>query len=312
MDKKNRLAGIDLGGTKIEAALLDATHQIIWRERVPTPGGDYGATLNAIQGLLNRLERETGFSGPLGLATPGSVSRQSGRMKNCNSTCLNDRSLREDLQTLLGQEVRIANDADCLALSETVDGAASGANSVFAAILGTGVGAGITVHGNILFGPNGIAGEWGHNPLPEHLRGDEPARACYCGRRDCIETFVSGPGLERSWVQRGMAPIAGPEIVLRADAGHTVAREVLDTYFDQLAGALAVVLNILDPEIVVFGGGLSALPRICEQVQSRWAPHVFSDSVETRLAVASHGDSSGVRGAAWLWKTEPPVRQSGK
>lgn len=312
MNRENRLAGIDLGGTKIEAALLDASHQVVWRERVPTPCGDYLATLNAMRALLERMELQTGFSGPVGLATPGSVSRQSGRMKNCNSTCLNDRLLREDLQALLGQEVRIANDADCLALSETVDGAARGANSVFAAILGTGVGAGITVHGKILAGPNGIAGEWGHNPLPEHLRRGEADRACYCGRRNCVETFVSGPGLERSWLQQGMKPIRGPEIVAQAESGHAVAGEVLDTYFDRLAGALAVVVNILDPEVVVFGGGLSALPRLCEQVQLRWAPHVFSDSVTTRLAIAKHGDSSGVRGAAWLWRSEPPAGQPGK
>lgn len=304
MAEESGLIGIDLGGTKIEAALLNAGHEVVWRRRVPTPADDYQATLSAIRGLIESLEQETGCSGPVGMATPGSISRVSCRMKNCNSICLNGQPLREDLQRLLDRPVRIANDADCLALSETVDGSAAGAQSVFAAILGTGVGAGITIGGKILSGPNGIAGEWGHNPLAEHLRRGESNRDCYCGRLNCVETFLSGPGLELSWLQRTGEQLRGPGIVARAQSGDPDARAVMDMYFDRLAGALAMVVNILDPEFIVFGGGLSALPSLCDEVQKRWSRDIFSDSVDTRLAVARHGDSSGVRGAAWLWSGE--------
>lgn len=305
MAESSHLIGIDLGGTKIEAALLDAAHRVVWRKRVPTPADDYSATLRAIHGLLQDLQAETGCIGPVGIATPGAVSRQSGLMKNCNSTCLNGRALREDLEQLLARPVRIANDADCLALSETVDGAAAGAGSVFAVILGTGVGAGITVGGKILSGPNGIAGEWGHNPLPDHLHQSAPVRTCYCGRQNCLETFLSGPGLQQSWLEKAGTPLSGPEIVVRYQAGDPLAAEILDTYFERLAGALSVVVNILDPEFIVFGGGLSALPDLESQIARRWGRWVFSDSVENRLVVAKHGDSSGVRGAAWLWLPEP-------
>ncbi len=306
MQGTDGLIGIDLGGTKIEAAVLDGGHRVTWRERVPTPSGDYPATLDALQGLVARIEAETGCRGPVGMATPGAVSRRSGRMKNCNSTCLIDRPLREDLEQRIGRPVRIANDADCLALSESVDGAAAGHGSVFAVILGTGVGAGITVGGHLLGGPNAIAGEWGHNPLPEAVRDPGDTRTCYCGRANCVETFVSGPGLERSWTLLGGAPLRVPGIDARRRQGDPLAERVLAAHHRQLAAALAVVINILDPEIVVFAGGLSNLPGLVAGVRAQLAPFVFSDTVETALTTALHGDSSGIRGAAWLWQEGPP------
>jgi len=296
--------GIDLGGTKTEGIVMGADSAILCRERVATPAGDYAATLQALKALVERLETQAGQTGlPVGCGTPGAVSRVSGRMKNCNSTWLNGQPLRQDLERLLGREVRIANDADCLALSEASDGAAAGAATVFGVILGTGVGGGIVVNGRLLSGPNGIAGEWGHNPLP-WLRPewDElPGPRCWCGRSGCIETWLSGPGLARDHQRVNAQALAGEDIVQRAAAGDEACAATLSRYEDRLARALASVVNLLDPDVIVLGGGLSKLSRLYRYVPALWDEWVFSDSVETQLVPALHGDSSGVRGAAWLF-----------
>lgn len=293
--------GIDLGGTKIEVIALGEAGQVLARHRVPTPQGDYAATLAAVVGLVERVERETGRRGTVGVGTPGALSRVSGLIKNANSTCLIGEPLKDDLQALLGREVRIANDANCFALSEAVDGAARGAQVVFGVILGTGVGAGIVVNGRALDGTNGIAGEWGHNPLPLPTGDDLPLPSCYCGRAGCIETYLSGPGLAMDHA-RCSGELARPEgIVAGAAEGDPACEASLARYEHRLARALAGVINILDPDVIVLGGGLSNIARFYERVPSLWCPHVFSDHVATRLVRARHGDSSGVRGAAWLW-----------
>ena len=293
--------GIDLGGTKIEVIALGAAGQELARHRVPTPQGDYAATLAAVVGLVERVERETGRRGTVGVGTPGALSRVSGLIKNANSTCLIGEPLKDDLQALLGREVRVANDANCFALSEAVDGAGRGAQVVFGVILGTGVGAGIVVNGRALDGANGIAGEWGHNPLPLPAGDDLPLPACYCGRAGCIETYLSGPGLAMDHA-RCSGELARPEgIVAGAAEGDPACEASLARYEHRLARALAGVINILDPDVIVLGGGLSNVERLYETVPSLWRPHVFSDHVATRLVQARHGDSSGVRGAAWLW-----------
>ena len=293
--------GIDLGGTKIEVIALGAAGQELARHRVPTPQGDYAATLAAVVGLVERVERETGRRGTVGVGTPGALSRVRGLIKNANSTCLIGEPLKDDLQALLGREVRVANDANCFALSEAVDGAGRGAQVVFGVILGTGVGAGIVVNGRALDGANGIAGEWGHNPLPLPAGDDLPLPACYCGRAGCIETYLSGPGLAMDHA-RSCGELARPEgIVAGAAEGDPACEASLARYEHRLARALAGVINILDPDVIVLGGGLSNVERLYETVPSLWRPHVFSDHVATRLVQARHGDSSGVRGAAWLW-----------
>lgn len=293
--------GIDLGGTKIEVIALGAAGQELARHRVPTPQGDYAATLAAVVGLVERVERETGRRGTVGVGTPGALSRVSGLIKNANSTCLIGEPLKDDLQALLGREVRVANDANCFALSEAVDGAGRGAQVVFGVILGTGVGAGIVVNGRALDGANGIAGEWGHNPLPLPAGDDLPLPACYCGRAGCIETYLSGPGLAMDHA-RCSGELARPEGIVAGAAESDPACEAsLARYEQRLARALAGVINILDPDVIVLGGGLSNIERLYQRVPSLWCPHVFSDHVATRLARACHGDSSGVRGAAWLW-----------
>ena len=268
---------------------------------MPTPQGDYAATLAAVVGLVERVERETGRRGTVGVGTPGALSRVRGLIKNANSTCLIGEPLKDDLQALLGREVRVANDANCFALSEAVDGAGRGAQVVFGVILGTGVGAGIVVNGRALDGANGIAGEWGHNPLPLPAGDDLPLPACYCGRAGCIETYLSGPGLAMDHA-RCSGELARPEgIVAGAAEGDPACEASLARYEQRLARALAGVINILDPDVIVLGGGLSNVERLYETVPSLWRPHVFSDHVATRLVQARHGDSSGVRGAAWLW-----------
>lgn len=293
--------GIDLGGTKIEVIALGAAGRVLARHRVPTPQGDYAATLAAVVGLVDRVEAETGRRGTVGVGTPGALSRVSGLIKNANSTCLIGEPLKDDLQALLGREVRVANDANCFALSEAVDGAGRGAPVVFGVILGTGVGAGIVVNGRALDGANGIAGEWGHNPLPLPAGDDLPLPSCYCGRAGCIETYLSGPGLAMDHA-RCSGELARPEgIVAGAAEGDPACEASLARYEHRLARALAGVINILDPDVIVLGGGLSNVERLYETVPSLWCPHVFSDHVATRLVRARHGDSSGVRGAAWLW-----------
>jgi fructokinase len=294
--------GIDLGGSKIEGVLMDES--ISQRLRVPTPANDYPATITAIRDLVRVLEQHAGRGDlTIGIGTPGSVSPASGRMKGCNSTCLNGQPLREDLETALGRPVRLANDADCLALSEAHDGAAQGARSVFGVILGTGVGGGIAINGQLLAGPNAIAGEWGHNPLPwpqPRLR-EVPGPRCWCGHQGCIETWLSGLGLSREYLAYADENCTAEEIVQRLEQDETAAQAVFARYEDRLARALASVINMLDPEIIVLGGGLSNIPRLYTRIPELWPAYVFSDRVDTRLLPAKHGDSSGVRGAAWLW-----------
>ena len=300
--------GIDLGGTKIEAAVLDEAGLILYRKRVPTPTGDYGATLAVVAALVEDAQRHFGPADGIGIGTPGAISKATGLIKNSNSVCLNGRNLLGDLQDRLGRTIFLANDANCFALSEATDGAATGAGIVFGVILGTGVGGGLVVDGRIVDGPNGITGEWGHNPL--HLGGgtgrDAP-RACYCGRAGCVETFLSGPALERdhAWTAGGpapQAPISAERIAQLAQAGDARSRESLERYARRLAQALAVVINIVDPDVIVLGGGVSNIDFLYEGVPRYWAHWVFSDEVRTRLVRNRHGDSSGVRGAAWLSK----------
>jgi len=293
--------GIDLGGTKIEAVLIAADGVIVRRERVATPRHDYAATVETIRALVAEIEKDAGVVASVGVGTPGAVSPATGLIKNANSVWLNGRPLRRDLETSLGREVRLANDADCFALSEAVDGAGIGAEVVFGAILGTGVGGGIVVRGRPLSGPNAVAGEWGHNPLPWPRDEERPGPPCYCGRSGCIETFLSGPGLERDHAAVSGATLSGPEIARRAGGGDEKAEATLRRYEERLARALASVINLLDPDVIVLGGGLSNLERLYERVPAAWEPFVFSDRVDTRLRPPAHGDSGGVRGAAWLW-----------
>jgi fructokinase len=303
---KSRI-GIDLGGTKIEGIVLDADGSELIRERVPTPGGDYRKTLTAVHELVLRLESRAGGPRTVGIGLPGSVSRATGRVKNSNSTCLNGQPLYQDLEDLLGRPLRFANDADCLALSEATDGAAAGAAVVFGVIVGTGTGGGIVVNGRLLNGPNGIAGEWGHNPLPWPKHAELPGPACYCGLEGCIETWLSGPALARDHLQYCGESLDAEEINRRALAGDTRATESMDRYMDRMARALASVINILDPEVIVLGGGVSNMASLYEDVPRRWGRYVFSDRVDTKLAPAVHGDSSGVRGAARLWPAQASV-----
>ena len=297
--------GIDLGGTKIEARLLAADGQEAWRQRIATPQGDYRAILVAIAALVQQAQASGHGPFTVGLGTPGSAT-PAGLMKNCNSTCLNGQPLRHDLQALLGRAVRIENDANCLALSEATDGAGAGADVVFAAIIGTGTGAGIAVHGRVLRGPNGLAGEWGHNPLPWAVPGADPQPACYCGQRGCIETLVSGPGIARDHLLVTGQALCAEAIVLAAQGGDAAAQATLDRHALRLARALAAVINLLDPDVIVLGGGVSAMAHLYEQVPRQWGRWVLAggqaDAVRTRLLPSRHGDASGVRGAAWLWR----------
>lgn len=275
------------------------------RERVPTPQGDYRGTLNAVAALVTGLECSAGGQCQVGIGMPGSWSRATGRVKNANSTCLNGQPLQRDLEAMLGRTLRFANDADCLALSEATDGAAAGADVVFGVIVGTGTGGGVVVHGELLAGPNGIAGEWGHNPLPWPRVDELPGPDCYCGLQGCVETWLSGPGLERDYQRRYRGELEASVIARHAAAGEAGALETLDRYADRMARALAGVINILDPDVIVLGGGVSNVPLLYKAVPVRWGRYVFSDRVDTRLVPAKYGDSSGVRGAAWLW---PPSR----
>ena len=295
--------GIDLGGTKIEIIALEDDGRELIRRRISTPQGDYMATLMAITGLVESVESDLGRRGSVGLGIPGAEAVSGGRIKNANSTCLIDRPLRRDLQTLLQREVRIANDANCFALSEAIDGAGAGCAVVFGAILGTGVGAGIVVHERVLTGVNHIAGEWGHNPLPGQEVDFPTPPVCYCGRQGCIESWLSGPGLAGDHVRHGGEKLTAETIAERASEGDAYCEATLSRYERRLAKALALVINILDPEIIVLGGGLSKIDRLYTSVPLHWTPHVFSDQIATRLSRPRHGDSSGVRGAAWLWET---------
>jgi len=277
--------GIDLGGTKIEGIALDDSGAMLVRWRVATPQGDYRATVEAVAALVRTIEAEIGRQCTVGVGMPGALSQVSGRVKNSNSTCLIGQPLQGHLEAALAREVRLANDANCFALSEAIDGAGRGVRVVFGVILGTGVGGGIVVDGRLLEGPNAIAGEWGHNPLPLPNEDDLPLRPCYCGRAGCIETYLSGPALEREYA------LVGELAWIRYEA--------------RLARSLAGVINLLDPDVIVLGGGVSNVARLYASVPRLWAAHVFSDHVTTRLEKPTHGDSSGVRGAAWLWGGPP-------
>ncbi len=293
--------GVDLGGTKIEAVALADDGSIPVRLRVPTPRHDYDRTLAAIAGLVRDIEREMGGDATVGVGMPGTLSPATGLVKNANSVWLNGRPLAEDLSRLLARPLRFANDANCFALSEASDGAAAGAACVFGVIVGTGTGGGIVVDGTVLTGLNAIGGEWGHNPLPAPLADELPGPACYCGRRGCIETFLSGPGLARDHERATGEALAPAEIARRAEAGDAAASASLARYEDRMARALGSVINVIDPDVIVLGGGVSNIARLYRNVPARWARYVFSDRVATRLVPPMHGDSSGVRGAAWLW-----------
>ncbi len=298
--------GIDLGGTKIEGIVLDAAGDVRWRRRVATPRDDYAGTLAAVAHLVQALERDCGARCSVGVGIPGTLSAATGRVKNANATWLNDRALDADLVQALGRPVRLANDANCLAVSEASDGAGAGAAVVFGVILGTGVGGGIVVHGRPLAGANGIAGEWGHNPLPWPGPDEQPGPPCYCGKHGCIETFLSGPGFQRDFQAATGQALAPPEIAARAVAGEPAAVAALCRYEHRLARALASVINVLDPDVIVLAGGMSNIERLYASVPALWRAFVFSDAVVTRLARNRHGDSSGVRGAAWLWPAGAP------
>ncbi len=321
--------GIDLGGTKIELIALDADGQEILRRRVATPQNDYPATVTAIAALVQQAEIELAAGGSVGIATPGAISPATGRIKNANSTCLNGQPLQQDLEHALGRPVRLANDANCLALSEATDGAAAGAAIVFGVILGTGVGGGIVVNGQVLNGANAIAGEWGHSPLPyfqfAHAQADrastgmhpatgeallhpwpsprelDAAPACYCGKKGCIETWLSGPALAADHVRYGGEDLPAHEIAQLAQAGYGPCSATLARYEERLARALAGIINLLDPDVIVLGGGVSNISRLYDTIPRLWPRYVFSDRIDTRLVPPKFGDSSGVRGAAWLW-----------
>lgn len=296
--------GVDLGGTKIEGVVLAPEGRVAARERVATPAGDYRATVAAVAGLVRRLEQSVDRACTVGVGTPGAISPLTGAIKNSNSTCLNGRPLRHDLEAALGRAVRVANDADCMALSEARDGAAAGAATVFGVIIGTGTGGAVVINGRLVQGPNRIAGEWGHNPLPWADASEQPGPPCYCGKHGCIETFLSGPALAADHRRHTGEAIDGAAIDRRAAAGDHAAVATLSRYCDRMARALATVINILDPHVIVLAGGVSQIGALYEEVPRRWGDYVFSDCVDTRLVPARHGNASGVRGAAWLWADE--------
>lgn len=292
--------GIDLGGTKIEALALSAEGVELGRHRVDTPRGDYAGTLGAMRDLVTRLERETGAVGTVGAGIPGCLTG-AGLVKNANSTWLNGRPLGRDFSELLGREVRVANDANCLAVSEATDGAAAGSRVVFAVILGTGCGGGVALGGEVHAGPNGVAGEWGHTSLPWPRGAEAPGPACYCGKRGCMEQWVSGTGLARDFTENGGGAATGREVVMRSEAGDALAEAAMQRLEDRLARGLAGVIHVLDPDVIVVGGGLSRAERIYGALPALLRKYVFGGECETPVRAAVHGDSSGVRGAAWLW-----------
>lgn len=301
--------GIDLGGTKIEIVALTGENEELLRQRIPTPVGNYPAIVSAIAELVHHVEQQLGQQGTVGIGIPGALSSRNGLIKNANSTCLIGKPLQSDMESALKRSVRLGNDANCFALSEAKDGAGMGASIVFGAILGTGVGGGLVIHGQTLKGINSIAGEWGHNPLPPL---PEPCgttrnvpQQCYCGKMDCIECYLSGPGLVQDYLRHTPANssrIDPPAIIAGATRGEANCEAALQRYEKRLATALAQVINILDPDVIVLGGGMSNIGRLYETIPALWQEHIFSDTVETRLVKNAHGDSSGVRGAAWLWE----------
>jgi len=292
--------GIDLGGTKTEVILLNGPSHEVFRTRIPTVRNDYAATLNDLADLVSQAEGAVGISNlPVGIGIPGTISRKTGWVKNANSTWLNGQPFQKDISGILGRQVQVTNDANCLAVSEATDGAGKGYEMIFAGILGTGCGAGLAFKGKPIVGPNGVAGEWGHNPLPWTSGSDLAARPCYCGKSGCQETFLSGTGLCLSYQLATGIALQGHEIVAlsKQDAK---AKLVLDEYYDQLARGLAAVINILDPDAIVLGGGASNIADIYTQVPKRLSAYVFGGECDTPILQAVHGDSSGVRGAAWL------------
>lgn len=296
--------GIDLGGTKIEVVALDDGGQILFRKRVPTPRGNYSATLSAIVSLVKDAETQTGQVGSVGVGIPGTLSPVTGKVKNANSTWLNGQPFDADLSQLLGREVKVANDANCLAVSEAVDGAGAGAKVVFAVIIGTGCGAGIAIDGQVHSGGNGVAGEWGHNPLPwqdEQDRQFLTDKTCYCGLSGCTELFVSGTGFMADYYKLSGEQKDGLEIVQLALSGDKFAKIAMDNYLNRLAKALAQAINMLDPDVIVLGGGMSNVDILYEQLPRRIRQWVFGRECDTPIRKAVHGDSSGVRGAAWLF-----------
>jgi fructokinase len=293
--------GIDLGGTKIEGIALDEHDGELTRQRISTPRGDYPGTLAAISGLVQAIEEQTGRNGSIGLGIPGTISPHSGLVKNANSTWLNGQPLREDLQARLQRPVRIANDANCFTISEASDGAGMGHEIVFGVIIGTGTGGGICFRQQILTGANAIGGEWGHNPLPWPRDQERPGPACYCGQHGCIETWLSGPALTRHFNAAGGQAQQAQDVVARMLAGDALAEQALAEYEERMARALASIINVLDPDVIVLGGGMSNVARLYENVPKLWVNYVFSDHIRTQLKQPQHGDSSGVRGAAWLW-----------
>ncbi|RPJ70084.1 MAG: ROK family protein [Acidobacteria bacterium] len=293
--------GIDLGGTKIEGVALGRDGSIPIRLRVPTPRDDYRGTLEAIANLVGRIEQGLGEAATVGIGMPGAISPASGLVKNANSVWLNGQPLAQDLEARLGRPVRLANDANCFALSEASDGAAAACPCVFGVIVGTGTGGGVVVNGGVLTGPNAIAGEWGHNALPWPEDGERPGPGCYCGRCGCIETFLSGPGMAADHLRATGEALDAAAIAARAAAGDERAEATLQRYERRMARALASIVNVLDPDAIVLGGGMSNIARLYTNVPRLWGAYVFSDRVDTRLLPPLHGDSSGVRGAAWLW-----------
>jgi predicted NBD/HSP70 family sugar kinase len=294
--------GIDLGGTKTEIVALDERRNELLRRRERTPSGDYDAIVGLISRLVHESEIELGKRCSIGVGTPGSLSPATHRIRNSNSTCLNGRPLKEDIERSLGREICLSNDADCFTLSEAVDGAARDVSVVFGVILGTGVGGGIVAHGRALSGANAIAGEWGHNPLPWARAEELPGPPCYCGKSGCIETFLSGPGLAHDHARASGTHVSAVEIAERADSGDAEAEAAMSRYEERLARALASVVNVLDPHVVVLGGGVSNIERLYVNVPRLWKAWIFSDVVRTRLVRNYHGDSSGSRGAALLWE----------
>jgi len=293
--------GIDLGGSKIEGIAIADDGAERMRRRIAAPRGDYEHTIDAVAGLVSAIEGQTGARGSLGIGIPGTISPATGLIKNSNSTWLNGRPLAEDLPRRLDRPIRFANDANCFALSEATDGAASGAAVVFGVIVGTGTGGGVVINGRLLVGANAIGGEWGHNPLPGAHGGESPGPRCYCGRSGCIETFLSGPALARDYMASGGPEVTADEVARRAASGEALADAALCRYEERMARALGSVINLIDPDVIVLGGGLSNIDRLYDRVPLLWSCYIFSDSVTTRLVRARHGDSSGVRGAAWLW-----------
>ena len=298
--------GIDLGGTKIEGIVLGGDGAIHERLRVLTPQGPYEESVAAIAGIVADLEKRTGRKAHVGVAHPGAISPATGLIKNANSTRLNGRPLKADLERALGREVRLANDANCLAISESSDGAAAGCGIVFGVILGTGVGGGVVVDGKGLVGAQAIAGEWGHNPLPSPRDDERPGPTCYCGRAGCIETWLSGPRVREQFIGRTGRDLQATEIADAARTGDAEAAAQMERYCDRLARALGGIINVLDPHAIVLGGGLSKIEQLYARVPQLWARYIFSEpeSIATKLLPPKYGDSSGVRGAAWLWPEE--------